>query len=234
MIKAYLTISILLGIILLTQCAKEDGEVLESGLEHFPMEEGFYKIYQVDSIAIEAALEVNDSISFQLKEIHDSLYIDASGNLSMRIVRQKRSSEDDPWEVSDIWTAHRNGTSAQRVEENNRIVVLAFPPRDNLTWDINAFNIGEEWAASYDNLFGSTEVNEETYQNTVTVRFEDNINLVERESGYQIFAHDVGLVFSSVKILDLNGVVELTSEPSWEQITLGREITYKLLEYGLE
>jgi len=216
-------------------CSKEEETVtFDLGLDYFPMEESFYRIYQVDSISIASDLNLNDSAHYQIKEVQDSLYTEEGGELVMRIVRYKRSTELDSWTVVDVWTAQRGDQSAKVVEENVKKMVMIFEPRLNTFWDINIFNTRDEWKASYTKLHESCVVGGTDYDSVCTVSYDANINLIERETGHRSFAKNIGMIESEEIIIRLNDITPVDAEIGWEDIETGMILTYKLIEYGIE
>ena len=132
-------------ILLIISCKQEVAEPEDIGYEYFPLKQGHWISYQVDSIVHDAALNVHNHFSYQVKELVDSSFIDNEGETAFRIERFKRPDESFPWTLSDVWSTKRNNARAERVEENVRTVRLAFPAREGKSWDYNAENTNDIW-----------------------------------------------------------------------------------------
>jgi len=221
-------------ILVLFSCKKDNEVSSELSPEYFPMEEGNYFIYEVDSISLEAALQVNDTVQFQIKEVHDSLELDANGHAFMRIRRFKRYHVADNWVIQDVWTAERTGFNAQRVEENVRKICLGFPISEDASWDVNALNFMDSWEANYEDINVAAVVGDLFFSKAITVRRENVTNLIERKAGNKIYAEDVGMIVSYEKLLKFNDFIPVNEAPQPEQIELGHIIQYTLIEYGKE
>jgi len=222
--------------VILISCGKEETSTtnMEEMTEYYPFEEGTFVVYSVDSISLEAGLNLNDTVHFQIKEIQDSMYVNGNGDLVMRLKRFKRYSEEEPWLISDIWTAQKGMFNVQRVEENVRKICIGFPISDDNSWDVNALNTMDSWTAGYESIGEPISIGGFDFDNSVKVKFEDNFNLIERESAVKIFVKDIGLVRSHESILKFENFIPLDQDPTPEQIELGRILTYTLIDYGTE
>src|SRR5690554_1887299 len=79
----------------------ENVEIPDPGYGYFPLEIGAYVVYKADTIFHDHPVAnipgIHDSIQYFVKEVVDSEFLDAENTPSMRIVRYKRQSEEDPW-----------------------------------------------------------------------------------------------------------------------------------------
>ncbi|WP_306639785.1 hypothetical protein [Sanyastnella coralliicola] len=200
--KVFLPIlfTILTGVAILSGCAKEtDFEAIDLGYDYFPNTEGTFIEYEVDSINY--GIEV-DTVHFYLKEVIAEEFIDDEGNLATRIERFKKFNMDDEYVLTDVWVQKRTSTTAERIEENFRYVRLAFPVEAGEVWDGNAYNIEEAWDYTYTSIGGSYNNGVLPFSNTLRVRQRENINLVDQESAWEVYARGIGLVHK--KLTDLN------------------------------
>src|SRR6056297_536861 len=122
------------GLLLLTaySCQEDESEYNpDLGYEYFPTEIGSYVTFRADSIFHDnpttAAEGVHDTTSYFIKEVIESEVLDALNEPALRIVRYKRDTPDDPWQLRDVWMAKTGPRRAERVEENRRYVKLVFP-----------------------------------------------------------------------------------------------------------
>ncbi len=105
---------------------------------YFPLQTGKYIIYDVDSIAYSNFFNSTDTFSYQIKEMVDSPYMDASNQTAYAIIRSVRADENSPWILKDIWSANLTDHTAEKVEENLRFIKLDFPVLLNKTWKGNS------------------------------------------------------------------------------------------------
>ncbi|MGD1844835.1 MAG: hypothetical protein ACFB10_05520 [Salibacteraceae bacterium] len=122
-------------------CKDKSGEPEDLGYDYFPVETGHWVEYKVDSIVYDPFNQSIDTFQFFLREEIAGEFQDLEGRSTLRIERFKRENDTLAWRLIDVWTANRTSTTAERVEENERIVKLSFPVRLNQQWNGNAFNL---------------------------------------------------------------------------------------------
>jgi len=130
----------LFGLLIITSffgCVKDETEAPgnNDNLEYFPLIEGKYISYAVDSIVIDDSPGGNtkDTISFQLREeIVDYQLI--NGDTVFYIRRYRKDSTETNWRLTDVWTARRSFAEALRTEENLTFRKMAFPLREGKKW----------------------------------------------------------------------------------------------------
>lgn len=228
-----------LTILALNACVKDDDNQdinLDPGYGYFPIDIGHYVVYKADSIWHDNPTEdspgVHDTTSYFIKELIESEFQDASGETSMRLERFKRNSEDEPWNLADVWFISRNNLNGQKVEENVRYVKMGFPISASSSWDGNALNIRDSWTYRYDSLYVDRIYHEVNYPRTVKVLQRDNKNFVEDQLAYEIYAPEVGLIYRYHR--DLTTRLNYTNAPTAENIRFGIEFRWEILEYGQE
>lgn len=186
---------LLLIAVVLTACKKADSaEDIDLGYDYFPNIIGTYVEYYVDSTYF--GIE-EQNFTFWLREELTESFIDDEGQAAVRVVRYKRQSEEGEWVQTDVWTQKRTTTTAERSEESQRFVRLAFPVNAEQTWDGNAHNTLDEWQHSYSGIGTAKTVGGLQYSNTVTVEQRNNVNLVDQEIASEIYAYGVGLIQKS-------------------------------------
>jgi len=197
---------------LLFGCNDEYVQPVITQFRYFPTEEGFYRIYQVDSI-VHAENDNNNDDSvyyfrFQVKEVIDSSYIDAAGDTAQLVVRYHRPDSSVSWVLTAVWTQKLVANGAFTTEDNVIYHKLALPANTTVVWDANAGNtLGEEpcYYMSIDvpEFFGPF-----SYDSTATVFHRDEDNFVERKFGREVYATGIGLVHKDMDDLGKrNGIV---------------------------
>ena len=210
---------------------KKDPETtpVDIGYNYFPDETGRYIIYQVDSIWQDDGSDFRDTVRYLLKELVESTFIDNSGRPTMRIERYKKMYNPSvpydllPWVLTDIWTANRTATTAEKVEENIRYIKLVFPVVKGKEWNGNVYNtLGQKdyEMISVDQL---EVVNNLSFDSVITVRQFQNINVIEYINEEEKFAKHIGLIYKKQDSLYWGG------SPA---DSIGFRFTQKIISYG--
>ncbi|MEO7925755.1 MAG: hypothetical protein ABIR93_03415 [Saprospiraceae bacterium] len=110
-------------------------------LEYFPLNLGKFITYSVDSIVFDDVAGGNkkDTVSFQIKEEVVSYQIDLAGDTIFYLHRFRRSTSEDPWLITDLWTANRSTVEASRTEENLKFRKMTFPLRSGKRWSATTY-----------------------------------------------------------------------------------------------
>lgn len=217
----YLFGLVTLCILFLCGCAEDpDYSVIDLGYDYFPNRVGSFIEYEVDSIHYDIEI---DTTHFYLKEVIAEDFIDDEGNLATRVERYKKFAMQDEYVLTDVWTQMRTATTAERVEENVRFVRLVFPLNANATWDGNAYNTEDPWDYTYEEVGTSHTLEGFSLNDVVRVDQRLNVNLVDQEEAWEIYARDIGLV--QKKFSDL-------TYQDFEIIGVDYELT--MINYGVE
>ncbi|MCH2213648.1 MAG: hypothetical protein MK086_00620 [Flavobacteriales bacterium] len=222
----------------LVACSDNDQETLEVnlGYDYFPVEIGSFVEYRVDSIwhnQPEPNIDgIHDTLTYFLKEVVESEFLDAEEENSLRIERFKKSSKEEEWKLIDIWLAKRGRSSAEKVEENLRYIKLAFPLAITASWDLNALNAKETWQTRYDSLFLERTINDHLFERTITTVQRENKNLIDDELAYEVYAEDVGLIIRYER--DLETQLNFDIEPVASNIRSGHEFYWEVIDYGVK
>lgn len=219
-------------------CSEDNSDepTLNLGYDYFPIEIGTFVEYRADSIWHDQPDPnidgIHDTASYFIREEIESEILDAQEERSLRIVRYKRNSLNEDWDLTDVWFAKRTAQNAEKVEENNRYIKLAFPIRASATWNVNALNSKEEWTAFYDSLFVEREIETFLFPRTIMVMQRENKNLIDDELAFEVYAEGVGLIKRYER--DLTTQLNFVNEPVAENIRLGHEFKWEIIDYGVE
>jgi hypothetical protein len=93
-------------------------------------------------------------------------------------------------------------------------------------------NAKEEWPTFYDSLFVEREIEGFLFPKTIRVLQRDNKNLIEDELAFEIYAEGVGLIKRYER--DLTTQLNYVNEPIAENIRLGHEFKWEIIDYGVE
>lgn len=233
-------------------CKKEETPP-NMGYNYFPIKVGRYIVYNVDSIFYDDFTGLIDTTKFQLKEKIESVFYDNEGRSTLRLERYVKYFNDSipyssmNWGLRDVWASNRTSTTAEKVEENQRFIKLAFPVKENQSWNGNAQNtLGE---LSYEYLFfdETRTIGGIYFDSTLQVTQLEEEFLYSKKYFIEKYARNVGLIYKQV--------IEVYSQPpaSWfgttyeadslalfnsiyimNRITSGVQYTYTIQSFGNE
>ncbi len=204
-------------------CKKEVEESPDMGSDYFPVEQGVFISYQVESIIWDDNNQTVDTTYYQLRTEIDTAFIDNEGRMSYRWNRYTKTDTTD-WKYEHTYAFTKTSSRLETVEGNNRYVRLAFPVRLGAKWDVNAFNTKDKQEANYIDVDASIKIGNETFDKCAIALLEDNSSLVNEYYQEDVFARGVGLV----KRVDTHIDKKLTGE-----ITKGYKKTYIAYEHGV-
>ncbi len=200
-------------------CKKEPNyEEIEFGYEYFPNLTGSFIEYQVQTIQYG---ETNDTTVYFLRELIAESFVDAVGHPATRVERYKRQNILETYVLDEVWVQKRTATLAERVEDNQRYIRLVFPPEVGKSWNGNAYNTFEQWDYTITSIGESTTIGAFTFDETLRVNQRDNVNLIEQQVAWEVYAKDVGLIEKYYKNLEFQDFVITGEETEMRVIGFG-------------
>ena len=222
----------LLGVfIFLVSCTDENNNSeFFSGEDYYPLVTGDYLTYKITKITIDKPSDLYDTSIYYIKEAVDIPIIDNEGDESFRIERFIRLSDENPWEIHTVWSSKRTSNSAEKVEENRRIVKIRFPIKVDLSWDGNLFNDMDkkEYRVSYFNK--PYEIGTFAFDSCLTIVQDSSESLIHRDLAYEIYAIHTGLVYKEETYINSQEVI--FEVPIEDRITTGTIFIQELVEIG--
>ena len=207
---------------------KKDETVIIYGYQYFPFEKGKYVVYDVMDIFHDVALNpAHDTNYYQIKEVIGDEELDNENQVYRKLYRYKRLTSSDAWNIKDVWVIKRTKTNAEVVEENKRRIAMAFSISYDQEWNYNALNEDEALDAYYENIYEPLSIGDISYDSTVRVEIEQNLNFIEYKRQYSIYAANIGKVYSVKKNLVITNSDTL-------DIQKGTEIIYTATQFGIE
>ncbi|MCB0810066.1 MAG: hypothetical protein KDB96_12375 [Flavobacteriales bacterium] len=182
-------------VILLSGC-KEDEPIapLDLGYGYFPTHLGRWVEYQVDSVWRDDVINSSGQLTYSLREVIEEDHVDNEGRPAQRIRRYVLDTLGN-WVVRDVWTQTLDATSAERTEENLRLLKLVFPVRGGQFWDLNSRNTEDELEMTYTAWDVPWSVNGMAFDSTALVETTFFNNLVDTVIHTERYAKGVGLVY---------------------------------------
>lgn len=224
--KKILSIGFLL--IIFVSCKKHNPTSINYGYEYFPVELGHYKVFDVVDIFHDVALDPqHDTSIYQIKEVLFENLIDNEGDTIQRIKRFWRESDTAEWVIKDIWTQKRTATTAEVVDENDRYIKMIFAIAYERSWNGNALNNESALEYYYEDIYEPYSLNAFEFDSTVIVEKENFTSFIDYRRQYDVYARNIGRIKSIYKILEIDNFDTL-------DIQKGPEVTYTLVDYGIE
>jgi hypothetical protein len=230
---------------LFTSCKKESitAEDPENGIEYFPIQEGKFISYTVDSTLYDdrGLTKVNTS-SFIKMEIGKLLQ--ETGDSKKYILNKywKRESSST-WILTDVETITSKNSEIVVSEENLPIVKMIFPNNVGKTWkstrlfdeNIESFVLGETikvyqgWNSEVIDKKSDLKVNNKEYNNVLEViHANDKSSVNNLRFVKEFYAPNLGLIKREMKIYDTNNPVQ---GQAWETyVHKGFSITMQIFE----
>lgn len=209
-------------------CKKDKDHSIVWGYHYFPFNEGNYVVYDVIDIFHDVALlPQHDTDYYQIKEVIGDVYVDGEGDTTRKLMRYHRENNSVSWQLKDVWTIKRTPKNAEVLEENHRIVKMAFAISYDQYWDCNALNELVEENCYYENIYKPLTIGTIDYDSTVRVEHIDFTSFISYERAYEIYAPNIGKVYSVRKDLEIDNYDTL-------DIQKGTELFYTAVEFGVE
>lgn len=189
-------------------CKKDPSPAPDLGYNYFPDEVGRYAIYNVDSIHyntfnlnVATHITRGDTFRFQLKEKIESSYTDNQGRPALRLERYVKYYNSSipysamPWILRDVWSETKTAKTAEKVEENERYIKLAFPVKEEQQWNGNAQNTNDAKIYSYEFFDLPRTIGNILFDSVAQVNHYNETSLVYWHYSSEKYARNVGLIY---------------------------------------
>ena len=208
-------------------CKKNSQNVQQDWYKsYYDTNEGRFIEYNVQEINHdENAIIQHDTLNYFLRVQIEDTISDNLGRVNRKYVRYKKMNSNDPWQISDVWMTIIDGTDAELVEENQRIIKLKFPINSFTKWNANIFNLDENLDCFYENIHSGKSINGLYFDSTVTVNQGATRNFLKFFKKYEVYANGIGMISRYYKDLNISNFDTL-------QIDSGREIYMEVINFG--
>ncbi|WP_157487996.1 hypothetical protein [Dyadobacter crusticola] len=103
---------------------------------------------------------------------------------------------NNQWQTDSTHAAWLSPDKAFEQENGKIILKMHFPLSEHSQWDFNAYNNADESVARATRLNKPFQVGTQFYPNTVSIVYQDDSTLLSRKKYIEIYAADVGLIYS--------------------------------------
>lgn len=198
-------------------------------LEYSPLEPGIERQYRVDSILFKlgvSGLERDTQSYIFYESVVDSF--ESVTGVNNFITDQRKVNLNTQVEAFHQYTSRIDNNVLVVSSDNRPIMPLVFPPRVNRNWDgLSLFDAAsyikevqnepivlfKDWTNFRIVEVGATyEVNDQIYEDVITVLQTDTENAIERRYALERWAPDIGMIYREHIILDTQNI---TDDP-WE------------------
>ena len=196
------------------QCERVKENILPHTDLIFPLEEGKYRITLVnDTTFTTAGINSPSTESYYKRETNGKTETDLLGRETTLLQVDRSDFErglDFDFTPDRVWIQYRpideeSSHFAERIEENQRILVLKFPVFTNISWNGNQFNTEGVEEFYYANVDTSVTVQGQTFENCVMVIQEKTNGLIRESFKYEIYAPEVGLIKKYIRTIVNDG-----------------------------
>ena len=183
--------------LIVISCKKENPapNTTITGSEYFSSVVGMTRLYQVDSIYWDDFNNQHDTVSYLVKEVIPSTYLDNQNRPTQRIERFRKDSLSGNWVIWKVWSSNVTTTTGEQVEDNIRFLKLTFTPAINATWNGNTYNTLDPQNYVITSLGDPDTKGNLTFNETLTVSHGNDDNLVFRKFAEERYAKGAGLYY---------------------------------------
>lgn len=217
--------------IIITSCKKNVDipvkEDFNSDFGYFGLKKGNFIEYDVIHIVHDDEVDIHDTTSFRLKTIIGDTVTDNQGRKASKYIRLLWNDIKDIWEIKDVWTAIIDGKNAELTDENQRLIKLTFPIKENVYWNPSIFSTLSNENYMYGNIHVSLKGKDYSFDSTVTVLQNNYFTLVDYKYQTETYAKNVGLISKYYKNLRIRNFDTL-------QVKKGEEWFYTMIKFGNE
>ena len=214
-------------LLILGSCKKKDDQGIIYGHEYFPYEEGDFVVYDVMDILHDDPVAIHDTNYYQIKEQIGESDLDEEGELYRKMYRYYRANDTLSWSLKDVWVVKKTNRSVELVEENDRIIKMAYSISYDQYWDCNALNNENSEECFYSKIYEPFSIGGVSYDSTVIVNHQNFESFIEKIEIYEVFAANVGKIYSYKKDIEINNGDTL-------DIQKGIELYYTAIDHGTE
>ena len=181
---------------------------------------GSYSEFSVQEIIYDDFKNTIDTISYQLKELNESLFKDKLGRNSIRIDRYSRNNDTANWSYINTWYTSIDIHSIERIENNTRKSILSFPITYDAVWNSNEFNMEYVNNVFYTSFHKPYSLNTIKYDSSITVESATVSNSIKERAYKEVYVKHIGLAYKTIVFIDKIGTLQR-----------GKRINYKLLKH---
>ncbi len=166
----------------------------QDGGKFFYPKIGQSAVYDVEDTQYELTGKISFK-TYQLKEVNVSTFKDADGEEALRIERYRRENDSQKWTIDSIFTAKKEIDKALKTENNVTYVKMAFPIKEGLKWNGNAYNSLGNDSYEMKKVNQTFQTNGQNFSNTLSVIQQNDSTLVDLKRRIEVYTEGIGLIY---------------------------------------
>jgi hypothetical protein len=232
---------IILAVLLLGfSCAKKKVPADDSllGLSYYPVIQGNYVIYDVDSTVYGALNHDTAKYKYRIKEKIADTFTDNEGKEAIRLERYikmynpNKSYDSIPWTMKEVWMINADKKSIQVSERDIRYTKMIFPIQEKATWKGNVRNNLGDWDYEYTYIDKSEKINNVQLDKVLSIKQYELRTFISLDVYTEKYAKDIGLVYREITFLQSPNV--LSGIPVENRIVGGTIYKQYIVSHGHE
>jgi hypothetical protein len=220
-------------------CNKSEQPDWSHYYRYFPMDEGHWVIYSVDSTSYNKLQDTVIHYHYLVRETLADEIPDLTGTHWRRVIREEmRDTATGIWQISAVNSQKINRSTAEKTEQNLRFIKLIFPLKKFITWKGNSYinyddpyncNFLGEWQFQYSELYHPLTINQHTFDSVVTVTQVADSGLICKNLAIESYAPGIGLIYKHTERLTTQNT---DPDPFWMRAEQGFIVTYRISGWG--
>ncbi|MBP5412504.1 MAG: hypothetical protein J6Y47_04515 [Bacteroidales bacterium] len=209
---------LLITLCLLQGCKQNMPEtpVIDYGYEYYPLEVGFWHVYNVDEIIWDDFHNTIDTLHYQIKDSIESVLSVSAKDTIYRIEYFKRMNDNDPWQMQGSKSIIKSQKKLLLNDENLIYCKMAFPLSASSHW--NEYNAIDS-ALFYQTHYATTNIinnnvkntdafiahyktdinlNDKTFHDCITINLHQFASLINADSEQEVYAPYIGLISQKI------------------------------------
>lgn len=233
--KQLLTILLIAGVF--GGCTKTKQPDWSHYYHYFPVNEGFWVVYQVDSIAYNPLMDTVMSYQYLVKETIGEEFTDLSNEVWQRIHHAVKRDSAGPWELSAAYAQKQTKQSAQKIENNLRFIKQIYPFQRFKSWSGNSYihyddmffcNFYGDWNYQYRELYTAKTAGSHAFDSVIVIQQVADSGLICKSLAVEHYAPGVGLIYKHVERLTTQNT---SPDPFYLKAEQGYILTYTIIDW---
>lgn len=217
----YLSIGLVLG------CREVEDPTRDLGYDFQPLEIGNFWEYAVEETIVFGEND-SETSNFFIRDKVDYSYRNEAGEIVYVILREKGTSRNNYISDGNYALFIRNNALV-RMQNNERVVMLPFPPRLGRSWDGRVYSSNQSEQFEID-LLGGYALDDRNYTQAARVLQEEDDDLITfRDKRYDVYVKGIGQIEHFYEVLTYCSRNDCLGQ---QLVDSGRKTHMKIINYG--
>ncbi|MFO7723702.1 MAG: hypothetical protein R6V49_10825 [Bacteroidales bacterium] len=218
-------------------CSKTGEYNWDAQYRYFPMEEGHWVVYEVDSTAYNKLQDTVIRYHYFVRQTIGTTFTDLSGQTWRRVDHEVSPDSLGGWTITAASARKITRRNAETLEDNLRVIRLTFPFKKFTYWHGNSqinyedpfnCNFYGDWQFQFRELFVPQTVSGLNFDSVVTVQQVADSGLICKSFVNEMYAPGVGLIYKHVERLTTQNT---GSDPFYIKAEDGYILTYRIVNW---